>query len=93
MIHSKNHKDFESKCQQLIGWRLQKVQYAEIDYYQDNPRPCYKTAYSDIDTVDFSVSLFASDDNEFEIFWDNEFYSYGIGVKINEKSVFNGNRK
>jgi hypothetical protein len=93
MTYSDNHKDFESKCQQLIGWTVQKVQYAEIDYYQDNPQPCYKTLYPEIDTVDFSVILSTSSDNEAEFFWDDEFYSYGVGVKINEKSVFNNNRK
>lgn len=93
MTLSKIHNDFESKCQQIIGWTVQKVQYAEIDYFQDNPQPCYKTVYPEIDTVDFSVIISASDENEIEFFWHDEFYSYGVGVKVNEKSVFNGNRK
>lgn len=93
MTHSPTHKDFESKCRQIIGWTVQKVQYAEIDYYQEIPQRCYKTVYPEIDTVDFSVILSTSDDNEIEFFWDDEFYAYGVGVKINEKSVFSGNSK
>ena len=93
MTHSEIHNNFESKCRQIIGCTVKKVQYAEIDYYPDNPEPCYKSKYSEIDTVDFSVSLFTSDNGKIEAFWDDEFYSYGVGIKINEKSVFNDNRK
>ena len=93
MTHSENHIDFESKCRQIIGCTVQKVQYAEIDYYPDSPQPCYKTAYPEIDSIDFSVSLFTSGNNEIEIFWDDDFYPYGVGIRIDEKSAFNGNRK
>jgi hypothetical protein len=93
MTHSATHRDFESKCRLIIGWTVQKVQYAEIDYHQDNPQRCYKTNYREINSVDFSVIISTSGDNEVEFFWDDEFYAYGVGVKINEKSVFSGNRK
>ena len=85
MTLSDNHKKFESKCQQLIGWAIQRMQYAEIDYCQDNPQSYYIAAHSEIDTVNFLLSLFTARDSEVKIFCDNEFCYYGIGVEINEK--------
>ena len=61
------------------------MQYAEIDYRQDNPQSYYIAAHSKIDTVNFLLSLFTARDNKVEIFWDDEFYSYGVGVEINKK--------
>ncbi|MBB6464092.1 hypothetical protein [Flammeovirga kamogawensis] len=65
------------------------VDYYEIAYDKINPTPNYKTHYSEIDSIDFSIVLHMTND-KVEIFWDGEFYQFGIGLRINEKSVFDG---
>lgn len=93
MILTTIHKDFERRFRQVIGWTIHKVDYTEIDYYPDSSQPCYKTDYPEIDSVDFSVTLYMTNDRIVEIFWDDEFYFYGIGIKLNEKSNFGNHQK
>ena len=84
---NKKHIDFENHCKQIIGLKLSSVDYYEIKYDPENPTPCYKTKYPEIDSIDFSVVLHC-DKDKVEIFWDGQFYQYGIGLRINDKSVF-----
>ena len=85
----KRHIDFENYCKQIIGLQIISVDYYEIMYDKNNPAPNYKTHYSEIDSIDFSIVLHTTND-KVEIFWDGEFYQFGIGLRINEKSVFDG---
>jgi hypothetical protein len=83
------HIDFENHCKRIIGLKLSSVDYYEVKYNPENPTPWYKTKYPEIDSVDFSIVLHF-DSDRVEIFWDGQFYQYGIGLSINDKSVFDG---
>lgn len=88
---SQEHIDFESKCRSIIGQTLKEVEYLEIDY-QQSETPFFKTKFSDIDSIDFSL-VFHTDNGSLEFYWDGQFYQYGIGLKINEPSVFSDYKK
>ncbi|MGB1296456.1 MAG: hypothetical protein ACPG6V_13345, partial [Flavobacteriales bacterium] len=63
---NQKHLDFKTFCQQLIGKRIQNVEYAEIDYlkFENKPsEPFYFTHYENIHSVDFSIFLFTDDDD------------------------------
>jgi hypothetical protein len=88
MILTTVHINFEKFCQQLIGMTITKVEYLEINYEPKNPKPYYLTKFENLNSVDFSI-LFHTDDNKFiDIYWDEKFYQYGIGMKINGQSDF-----
>lgn len=80
---SQKHIDFEKKIQQLSGLILHKVEYLEINYEPETPKPYYQTRFKEIDTVDFSI-IFQTDKDKIEFIWDGQFYEYGIGVRFNE---------
>lgn len=82
------HKDFEMLCQQLVGLNISKAEYSEINYKPDKPEPNYLTNYSNIHSVDYSIFLHTQNHSFVEIFWSGEFFQFGIGIKINEKSNF-----
>lgn len=85
---NKEHLDFEILCKQLIGMTILKVEYSEINYNPENPKPYYPTQFENLDSVDFSIFLHMDNDKLVEIFWDGKFFQYGIGIKINEPSDF-----
>jgi len=84
---SEKQLEFESYSRQIIGLRLSLVEYYEVNYKPDDPQPLNKTKFTEIDTVDYSIILHC-DNNRIEITWDGQFYQYGIGIKVNEKPVF-----
>ncbi len=92
---TQEHLDFEKKCKLLIGLTLLKVEYLEVDYYvvDSNPKPWYQTKLKDIDSVDFSIILHFENENSGEVYWDGQFYQYGIGLQLNENLVFSSYRK
>ena len=85
--------DFEKRFEPLIGLKLSKAEYLEINYGSDYPSPFYQTRFKDIDSVDFSVILHFEDGYKAEFFWDGQFFQYGVGLKLNSESVFSGYRK
>ena len=90
---TQEHLDFEKLSRQLIGLTILKVEYSEINYEQTNPKPYYPTQFTNLDSIDFSIFLHTDTDKLIEIYWDDKFYQFGIGIKINEPSDFFGNIK
>lgn len=88
---TQEHLDFENLSRQLIGLRILKVEYAEIDYEPTNPKPYYSTHFTNIHSVDFSIFFHTDKDKLVEIYWDGKFFQFGIGIKINEPSDFSRN--
>lgn len=78
------HITYEKYCREMfVGHTIRSVIYGEVKYFTDeegsniNPEPCYKTKYSDIDTLDHSI-YFKTDNKTIYVFWDNTFVSYGL---------------
>jgi len=90
---TQEHLDFEKFTRQLIGLRITKVEYSEIDYEPANPKPYYLTQFVNLDSVDFSIFLHTDNDKLVEIYWDGKFFEFGIGIKINEPSDFSDSIK
>lgn len=90
MKFTQKHIDFEVFSQQLIGLKVVKVEYAEINYEPENPKSFYHTKYPNLDSVDYSVFLHTHADKLIEIYWDDIFFQFGIGIKINQPSDFKG---
>lgn len=73
---------------QVIGWVVQQVAYTEVDYYPAHPQPCYATDHPQIHTVDFSISLYFTNDKKVEISWksfeaqDETFNTYGLNLNF-----------
>ena len=88
MILTATHIDFENLCRQLIGLTIAKVEYSEIDYEPTNAKPYYPTQFQNLHSVDFSIFFHTDKNKLIEIYWDGQFYQYGIGIKIDEQSNF-----
>ncbi len=80
---SQEHIDFENELHRLKGLTLLKVEYLEINYEPENPKPYYKTQFKEIDTIDFSI-IFQTDEAKIEFYWDGQFFQFGIGIRFNE---------
>lgn len=93
MTVTQQHLAFEKFSRQLIGLTVLKVEYSEIMYEQTNPTPYYPTKFKNLDSVDFSIFLHTEKDKLIEIYWDDKFFQFGIGIKINEPSDFSGSIK
>jgi len=90
------HIDFENNCKKFIGIKISKVEYAEIAYHlHDNsePKKWFATKFDNIHTVDFCVFLHTQTNDVIEIYWDDTFFQFGIGVKLNLPSNFSGYQK
>ena len=87
---------FEDKCRSIfLGQTIRVVLYGELKYFMDidgkniNPIPSYKTKYSAIDSLDYSI-YFKTDDGCIYITWDATFFSYGlIAEQINFTQAIN----
>src|SRR5574343_632253 len=86
MAITERHKDFEKFSQKLLGHTIVKVEYAESDF--DDPIPYYPTKFKNLDSISFSIFLHTDKNETIEIYWDDEFFQFGIGIKLNEKSDF-----
>lgn len=93
MTLTQEHLDFENLCRQLIGLTIIKVEYVEVAYESTNPQPYYSTSFKNLDSVDFSIFFHTDTRKLVEIYWDGEFFQYGIGVKIDEPSSILGSVK
>jgi len=80
---SQEHIDFENQIRRLIGLTLLRVEYLEINYEPEDPKPWYKSQFNEIDSIDYSIT-FQTDKDKIEFHWDGQFYQYGIGVRFNE---------
>ena len=85
MTLTDKHIVYENDCRQMfIGETILGVIYGEINYYnldEENiiisPEPFYKTKYSDIDSLDYSI-YFKTNNKTIYVFWDSTFFSYGL---------------
>lgn len=93
MTLTQEHLDFEKFSHNSSDLQLFKVEYSEIAYKPTNPKPYYPTQFTNLDSVDFSIFLHTDENKLVEIYWDDKFFQYGIGIKINELSVFSGDIK
>lgn len=82
---SQEHIDFELNLKRMVGIALNKVEYLEINYDPEKPKPYFKTRFNEIDTVDFSI-IFQTDKGKIEVCWDGQFYQFGIGVRFNQET-------
>ncbi len=88
---NKEYKDFEEKFKKIIGLTLTNVEYSEIKNELGEPyesTPYYPSKYEDLHSVDYSVFINTKEEQKIEIYWDDQFFQFGIGIKINEKSDF-----
>ncbi|MFH6959989.1 hypothetical protein ACHRV1_21530 [Flavobacterium aquidurense] len=97
MTLSDKHIVYENDCRQMfIGETILGVIYGEINYYnldEENiiisPEPFYKTKYSDIDSLDYSI-YFKTNNKTIYVFWDSTFFSYGLlSEEIDLKEITN----
>lgn len=93
MTLTQEHLNFEKFSRQLIGLTLLKVEYSEIIYESANPKPYYPTQFTNLDSVDFSIFFHTDKDKLVEIYWDDKFFQFGVGIKINKPSDFSNNIK
>lgn len=85
MTLTEQHIVYENDCRQMfVGETILGVIYGEINYYnldEENiiisPEPFYKTKYSDIDSLDYSI-YFKTYNKTIYVFWDITFFSYGL---------------
>jgi hypothetical protein len=68
---------------ELIGQKVAEVYYEEINYETDNSN--FWELASDIHSVDMNIILQMESGKLIQIFWDNEFYCYGIGFTVLDK--------
>ena len=80
---SQEHIDFENHIQRIVGMTLLRVDYLEINYEPEHPKPFYKSHFNEIDSIDFSI-IFQTNIDKIEFYWDGHFYRYGIGIRFNE---------
>jgi len=80
--------EFEIHCKKVIGLSITKVEYSEVNYKPTNPQPFYITKFPNLDSIDFAILFKTATDEIIEIYWDDKFFSFGIGIKINENSDF-----
>ena len=92
MTLNQEHKDFENFSLRLVGQKIINVEYAELDY-NESTIPYYPTKYKNLDSIDFSIFFHTDKNDLIEIYWDDTFFQYGIGIKINEKSDFSNTKK
>lgn len=88
---NKEYKDFEEKFKKIIGLTITEVEYSEIKSDvegPDNLLPYYPSKFEDLHSVDFSVFMNTKEEQKIEVYWDDQFFQFGIGIKINEKSDF-----
>lgn len=90
---TQEHLNFEELSRQLIGLTVLKVEYSEINYDETNPEPNYQTHFKNLDSVDFSILIHTNNGKLVEIYWDGQFYQFGIGIRINQISNFSGSIK
>ena len=88
MTLTPEHIDFENFSRKLIGLKIIKVEYSEISYDLENSKPYYPTKFKNLDSVDFSIFLHTTNGSLVEIYWDDKFFQYGIGIKVNGHSDF-----
>ncbi len=77
-IMDKNN--FENQFRDLIGKRIVRVRYYEIDY-QDTVD--WWSSDDRFDSLDFGLDLLTDDNSYFAISWGSEFYQYGISPDKN----------
>ncbi len=69
--------EFETKVRSLIGERISKVRYFEIDYEGGQE---YWNSNSSFDSLDYGLDLEMESGTIKGIIWGSEFYQYGISL-------------
>ena len=72
--------NFENQFRNLIGKRIVRVRYYEIDYQDKADMWCSDGRF---DSLDFGLDLLTDDNSLFAITWGSEFYQYGISPDKN----------
>ena len=67
----------------LIGQKVKQVYYKEINWEKDNSS--FWEFSKDIHSVDMNIIFQLENGKLIQIMWDNEFYSYGVGLTILKK--------
>jgi hypothetical protein len=82
-------RDFENQFRDLIGKRIFRVRYYEIEYQDTDNMWQYDERF---DSLDFGFDLLCEDDFLFPISWGSEFYQYGISPDQNNLPTSSGYR-
>jgi hypothetical protein len=82
-------RDFENLFRDLIGKKILRVRYYEIEYQDTDNMWQYDTRF---DSLDFGFDLLCENDFLFPISWGSEFYQYGISPDQANLPTSNGYR-
>lgn len=81
---------YQDNCYSMfVGQMICSVVYGELQYFLDKEgtsidfQPYYKTKYSDVDTIDYSI-YFKTESKTIHVFWDNTFFCYGLLSRLIE---------
>ncbi|MGL5873533.1 MAG: hypothetical protein ACRC2R_14400 [Xenococcaceae cyanobacterium] len=69
--------EFNELAKKLIGHKINRITYFEIDY--QTGKPCWE--YEQYDFLDYGFDLETEAEKTFGFIWDWEFYQYNISVK------------
>lgn len=86
---SMNKSDFENQFRDLIGKRIERVRYYEIEYQDIENMWSYDDRF---DSLDFGLDFLTNDNSLFAISWGSEFYQYGISPDRNNLPKSDGYR-
>lgn len=78
--------EYEKLVQRLVGHKLAKVFYYEINYKDKYGEPQKEPAWnwdSRFDSLDFGLDLVTDTDETFWVTWGWEFFNYNISVEVN----------
>ena len=76
--------EFEKRVKELVGHRIARVRYHEIDYHDANGKPLPDPMWSwcpDFDSLDHGLDFTMEDGTVFYLTWGAEFEQYGLTIQ------------
>lgn len=76
--------EFEKRVEELIGRRITRVRYHEINYRDKDGQPLTEPQWNwcpDLDSLDYGLDLTTEDGAVFHVTWGDEFTQYGVTVQ------------
>jgi hypothetical protein len=71
--------DFNKKITELVGNKIIRVYYSQINYPVN--QPYWNDLRSEFDCLDFGLVIEFDDKLFYKIYWDDEYYQFGISCK------------
>ena len=82
--------DFNKKINTIIGKRIIKVEYFDLNY--NNHKKNFLTKFTNVHSVDFSIILYLDNCFSYEITWDSSFFQYGIGISLIRDDIYDDSK-